>query len=125
MRRVKLVDNLREVLDAVSVKDALLVGCAVFRQFVVDIEEINRYLVTLLTEHPGYCQRITAIVSGTGKDNHGLLTVPFRGDGSRQCFGCAFHQIYGADRLVLHGVMVEFVYLIAGKNLHLGTKIQK
>ena len=125
MRRVKLVDNLGEVFDAVGIENALLVGRAVFRQFVVDVEEVNGYFIVLLAEHSGHSQRVAAIVSGTCKDNHGLLRVPFGGDGSRQRFGCALHQVNGADRLMLHRVMVEFVYLIAGKNLHLGTKIQK
>ena len=108
-----------------GVLDAPLVGGAVLRKFVADVEKIDGDLIVLLTQHAGHSQRITAIIARSREDDHGLLIVPFRSDGARQGFGCAFHEIDGANGFMLHGIMVKFVDLIAGKNLHLGTKIQK
>ena len=50
---------------------------------VVDIEQVNRYVVVLVGKHSGYSQSIATIIARTSKNNYGHNIAPYLCDGSR------------------------------------------
>jgi len=116
--RVKLAYDLRETLDALAFLHALLVFCAFFGEIVVGVEQIDRHGVSFLCQHARYGEGVAAVVARSGKYDDRSEGGPCVCDGQCDGLGRALHQVDGADRLMLDGILVEFVNLCTCKNFH-------
>ena len=118
LRRVELVGHLHKVFHFAAIGQPLLVGLAIFRQFVVDIEKIGAHIVVLLGQQTCRGQGIAAVVAGSGKNHDGGVNRKAVGNGTRDGLGGAFHQVNRTDGLVLYGVLVQLTNLGTCQNLH-------
>ncbi len=88
---IKVQCDLREMTDFLGVDKPLLVSGTIFRQLIVDIEQVHAYLIMVFGQHTSHGQCVTAIVSRTGKDHHGRTVGPLIHDGTGQSFGGSLH----------------------------------
>ena len=96
-----------------------------FSKMPENIEKINTDLITLVAQHTGYCQSITTIIAGSGKDHYGYSIIPYFSDGSCQRFCCTLHQIDAGYRLVFNGKSIELFDLSTSEYLHNNCKNKK
>ena len=104
--RIEFLDDLDELMDALVLLKALLVGCTVGRKTATDVKEVDADLIVLVCHQPCHGQRVATIVSWSGKDDSRCRDgIHFR-DGLCQCLGGTLHQIETGNRLVFDGVTV-------------------
>ena len=104
--RVEVARDFGELLHALGLGQAFLVGGAVFGEFVVDVEKVDRDLIALLGQQTGNGKGVATIVAWSGKDHYGSGIVPFFGDDACDSLCCTLHQVDGTNGLVLDGIFV-------------------
>ena len=119
------MDDLDEVGYTFVLHHTAFVFCTLIGKCTLDVEQINRYSVSLVGKHSGYGKGIAAIVARTSKDHHRSESGPCIGDSLGDCRGGALHQVDGANGLMINGIFVELANLSAIKYLHTNAKLQK
>ncbi len=120
---VEVEGHLGEVAHALAIDEALFVGGAVVRKFVVNVEEIHTDLVVLFCQKSCHGQGVASVVAGSGKDYHGRAVGPLVHDGACDGFCSSLHQVDRLDGLVRNGIVVKLVNLSSGENLHITAKL--
>ncbi len=122
--RVEVYLDLDKFFHLDAFDQPLLVGGTVGREVIVDVEEIDRHGKTALGQQARHSEGITAIITGSGKDDypHGH---PAPGYLIGHCRRRAFHQVDALHGLVFDGISVPLLYLSARKYFHTLQKYEK